>query len=131
MTRVQRILIQRGVALSSTPAILEAQSPDRPAADERTLLAMHPSFLQRYRTQRERMDARGGDWYFKPDWLERALAYDLAFYRAGGLLTAGPDPGLHNLPGFGDQRNFELFVEAGFEPEEAVQVMTSNGAKSL
>ena len=77
------------------------------------------------------MKDRGDSWYFKKDWLQKSMAYDLAFFKAGGLLTAGLDPGLHNLPGFGDQRNYELFIEAGFSPVEAVQVMTSNGAKLL
>jgi len=40
-------------------------------------------------------------------------------------------PGIANLPGYGDQRNYELFVEAGFSPEEAIQIMTSNGARLL
>jgi hypothetical protein len=37
-----------------------------------------------------------------------------AFVGAGGLLLAGPDPvGIGgNLPGFGDQRQIELRVEA-------------------
>jgi imidazolonepropionase-like amidohydrolase len=32
------------------------------------------------------------------------------------------------LPGFGDQRNLELLVEAGFTPEEAIHIATENGA---
>ncbi|HUE96439.1 MAG TPA: amidohydrolase family protein, partial [Longimicrobiaceae bacterium] len=35
------------------------------------------------------------------------------------------------LPGFGDQRNLELLVEAGFTPVEALRVMTLNGAQVL
>ena len=35
------------------------------------------------------------------------------------------------LPGFGDQRNLELLVEAGFTPEEAIHFATENGAKWL
>jgi imidazolonepropionase-like amidohydrolase len=35
------------------------------------------------------------------------------------------------LPGFGDQRNFELLSEAGFSPAQVVQIMTLNGAKVL
>ena len=35
------------------------------------------------------------------------------------------------LPGFGDQRNLELLVEAGFSPEQAIQIYTQNGAKFL
>src|SRR2546425_12668031 len=35
------------------------------------------------------------------------------------------------LAGFGDQRNYELFIEAGFTPAQAVRIMTANGAKIL
>ncbi|HXO84338.1 MAG TPA: amidohydrolase family protein, partial [Gemmatimonadales bacterium] len=35
------------------------------------------------------------------------------------------------LAGFGDQRNYELFIEAGFTPAQAVQIMSANGAKIL
>jgi imidazolonepropionase-like amidohydrolase len=35
------------------------------------------------------------------------------------------------LPGFGDQRNYELLLEAEFTPAEALQIMTLNGAKVL
>jgi imidazolonepropionase-like amidohydrolase len=35
------------------------------------------------------------------------------------------------LPGYGDQRNFELLIEGGFTPVEAIQIMTLNGAKVL
>lgn len=77
------------------------------------------------------MEAQGADWYFKEEWLVKSLQFDRAFFQAGGLLTAGPDPGLHVLPGYGDQKNYELFIEAGFDPAEAICVMTSNGAKLL
>jgi imidazolonepropionase-like amidohydrolase len=55
------------------------------------------------------------------------------FVAAGGLLLAGPDPvGLGgNLPGFGDQREIELLVEAGFAPVEAIKIATLNGALFL
>ncbi|HEY4934593.1 MAG TPA: amidohydrolase family protein, partial [Terriglobales bacterium] len=48
----------------------------------------------------------------------------------GGLLLAGPDPTGNGgtLPGFGDQREIELLVEAGFTPVEAIKVATLNGA---
>ncbi len=32
------------------------------------------------------------------------------------------------LPGFGDQREIELLVEAGFSPVEAIKIATLNGA---
>ena len=129
--RIHEILIKEEVALSTTPSILEAQVMSRAYADERTLNAMAPFHVEAYESRRKRMDEKSDDWYFKPEWLTKSLQYDLLFYQRGGLLTAGPDPGLHNLPGYGDQRNYQLFVEAGFQPEEAVQVMTSNGAQLL
>jgi imidazolonepropionase-like amidohydrolase len=53
--------------------------------------------------------------------------------KAGGLLGAGVDPtGIGGaLAGYGDQRNYELFIEAGFTPEQAIRIMTLNGAKIL
>jgi imidazolonepropionase-like amidohydrolase len=52
------------------------------------------------------------------------------FVAAGGLLLAGPDPTGNGgvLPGFGDQREIELLVEAGFSPVEAIRIATLNGA---
>jgi len=45
-------------------------------------------------------------------------------------LLAGPDPTGNGgtLPGFGDQREIELLVEAGFTPVEAIKIATLNGA---
>jgi imidazolonepropionase-like amidohydrolase len=49
------------------------------------------------------------------------------------LLLAGPDPTGNGgvLPGFGDQREIELLVEAGLTPVEAIHVATENGASYL
>ena len=68
-----------------------------------------------------------------PEMFRRAQAFERAFVKAGGLLGAGVDPtGVGGaLPGFGDQRNFELLIEAGFTPVEAIQIMTLNGARIL
>jgi imidazolonepropionase-like amidohydrolase len=52
---------------------------------------------------------------------------------AGGLLMAGCDPTGYGgvVPGFGDQRNIELLVEAGFTPVQAIPIATLNGAKFM
>jgi imidazolonepropionase-like amidohydrolase len=61
---------------------------------------------------------------------KRDLELEHAFVAAGGLLLAGPDPtgdgGI--VPGFADQREIELLVEAGFSPIEAIRIATLNGA---
>jgi hypothetical protein len=68
-----------------------------------------------------------------PEVFRRAQVFERAFVKAGGLLGSGVDPtGMGGaLPGYGDQRNYELLIEAGFSPVEAVQIMTLNGAKVL
>jgi imidazolonepropionase-like amidohydrolase len=69
----------------------------------------------------------------KPEMFKNAMEFEREFVKAGGRLAAGVDPtGFGGaLPGFGDQRNYELLVEAGFTPPQVVQIMTANGAKIL
>ena len=46
------------------------------------------------------------------------------------MLGAGSDPwGTGFLPGLGNLRNYELLLEAGFDPEQAVRIVTLNGAR--
>jgi hypothetical protein len=61
------------------------------------------------------------------------LGLEREFVAAGGLLMAGPDPTGNGgvIPGFGDQREIELLVEAGFTPVEAIRIATLNGATYL
>jgi predicted amidohydrolase YtcJ len=63
----------------------------------------------------------------------KAMDFEKAYFDAGGVLAGGVDPtGTGGtLHGFGDQRNFELLVEAGLTPEQAVQAMSLNGARIL
>ena len=64
--------------------------------------------------------------------LTKMMRWERMFVAAGGLLGAGCDPwGTGFLPGFGDLRNYELLVEAGFTPLEAIKIGTMNGATYL
>jgi hypothetical protein len=65
--------------------------------------------------------------------LKRDMQLEREFALAGGLLLAGPDPTGDGgvVPGFGDQREIELLVEAGFSPLEAIKIATMNGATYL
>jgi hypothetical protein len=92
------------------------------------LEAMSPNAREDYFLLRERPPAGAAG--AKIDWaLQWKHDVDLehTFVAAGGLLPAGPDPtGAGDvLPGFGDQREIELLVEAGFSPVEAIKVATS------
>jgi hypothetical protein len=61
------------------------------------------------------------------------MAFERAFVAAGGTLMAGADPtgwgGV--VAGYGDERNLELLVAAGFTPEQAIRIATANGAAFL
>ena len=58
---------------------------------------------------------------FTDNVFKKAMAFEQAFVAAGGLLAAGVDPtGAGGaLAGFGDQRNYELLIEAGFTPRRS------------
>ena len=61
------------------------------------------------------------------------MDFERAFVQAGGLLIAGLDPTGNGgiVAGFGDLREVELLVEAGFTPLEAIKIASLNGAKFL
>ena len=123
-------LVKRRVPLTSTLSVFELGSPTRVPRDERVLEALHPDVAKVV-----------GGWYDRAKTANDTLArrifakhmeFERAFAKAGGLLAAGSDPCcVSAIAGYADQRNYELLVEAGFTPEQAVQVMTSNGAKVL
>jgi imidazolonepropionase-like amidohydrolase len=61
------------------------------------------------------------------------MDFERAFVAAGGLLIAGLDPTGNGgiVAGFGDLREVELLVEAGFSTAEAIKIASLNGAKFL
>jgi imidazolonepropionase-like amidohydrolase len=126
-------MIKNNVAMTSTLAVYELFVPNRPAElDERMLAAMSPETKEEYLTTRKNIAANPTSG-IAPEVLRKAMDYERAFVKAGGLLAAGVDPTGNGgaLPGFGDQRNHELLVEAGFTPVESIRIMTLNGAKVL
>ena len=127
-----REMVTNKVAMSSTLAVYELSFPDRPPLEDRVLEALAPEAREEYLTARKETSARAAQ-STMPDLFRKAQAFERAFVKAGGLLGAGVDPtGMGGaLPGYGDQRNFELLIEAGFTPVEAIQIMTLNGAKVL
>jgi len=129
--QLQQLMIDEKVFLTSTLAIFESSTPKRAFADERTLEAMSPFLIAQYQERRKNFDNLETDDSLRNRRLKRIMEFEHQFFALGGRLTSGVDPGRHVLPGFGDQRNFELLIEAGFTTEEAIQVMTGNGAKAL
>lgn len=125
-----REMVAKNVALTSTLDVHELSSPSRVPFDQRVLDALYPAasaqvaaFYERGKSAKDEI-ARAA--------FKNHMAFERAFVKAGGLLGAGSDPCCQSaIAGYGDQRNYELLIEAGFTPEQAVQIMTSNGAKIL
>jgi hypothetical protein len=127
-----REMVEAGVGLTSTLAVYELSFPGRPPLEPRFERALAPEAYREYMATRESIQ-RNADQSTMPAVFRNAQAFELAFVRAGGLLGAGVDPTGNGgaLPGFGDQRNYELLIEGGFTPVEAIQIMSLNGARIL
>jgi imidazolonepropionase-like amidohydrolase len=134
MNALIKVLLQHHVAVSSTLANYEGSNPPPMRVEQRMfdiedaeskadVLAVRARILKRPAAARALTLRR----------FNRELAFEAAFFRAGGLLTQGPDPTGYGatFPGIGDQRDMELLVQAGLTPVQAIQVATLNGAKSL
>lgn len=134
-------LVQRHVAVTSTLPVFEMGSfAGRPTIEKRVLDALSPDArnallwnrLRSSDTSRLRRQYGSDDspW---PAAFKKELEFEHAFVQAGGLLLAGLDPtGMGGvIAGFGDQREVELLVEAGFTPAEAIHIATANGAQFL
>jgi hypothetical protein len=122
-------LVTHHVAVTSTLPVFEAHVPGRPQLQPRVLHAMSAESAQSYLTDRANVPLDSP----MAALLRKEMDFEVAFVKAGGLLLAGPDPTGNGgvLPGFGDQREIELLVEAGFTPVEAIQIATENGALYL
>jgi len=126
-----RDMVENDVAMTSTLVVYEISVEGRPPIDERVYEMLAPEIAAEVREIAE--DRRAGRGGMDPALLAKAMEYERAFVKAGGLLAAGVDPTGYGAapPGLGDQRNYELLLEAGFTPPEVVRIMSHNGAKVL
>jgi imidazolonepropionase-like amidohydrolase len=126
-----RDLLAHHVALTSTLSVYELFVPGRAKIPDGALEFLAPDVQAAVLAENRRIDT-AGTFVVPPRLFHKMQQYERAWVSAGGLLAAGVDPwGNGSLPGFGDHRNFELLVEAGFTPVEAIQIMSANGAKVL
>jgi hypothetical protein len=128
-----RELVARNVAVTSTLPVFESFVPTRPLLSRRQMETMSPESLRSHLAARAAGATQAGRAARAEAALKKEMAFELAFVRAGGLLLAGPDPTGNGgvLAGFGDQREVELLVEAGFTPVEALRIASANGARYL
>jgi len=134
-------LIQHHVAVTSTLPVFEMGSfAGRPTVQKRVLDALSPDARTSLLANRLRSSdvshlrqVYGRDTSPWGPAFKKEMEFEYAFSKAGGLLLAGLDPtGMGGvIAGFGDQREVELLVEAGFTPVEAIHIATANGAQFL
>ncbi len=132
-------LVQHHVAVTSTLPVFELFVPGRPAIQQRVLDALSPDARNQFLANKVRIDGPGLQRAYGMDVsgmaaaFKKEMEFEREFEKAGGLLLAGLDPtGMGGIvAGFGDQREVELLVEAGFTPVEAIHIASANGAQFL
>ena len=133
-----RTLVAKNVAITSTLPVFEAAGAPLAQAgigassallNPRVLNVMSTDARVRYLQARARVSPEANFLQL----LRKAMEFERAFVKAGGLLIAGLDPTGNGgiVAGFGDLRQVELLVEAGFTPPEAIKIASLNGAKFL
>ena len=127
-------LIAHHVAITSTLPVFEQNVPGHAPLWPRALETLTPEAREAYLYQRNRINTLPHEQVqARITAFQHGLRLERKFAQAGGLLLAGPDPTGNGgvIPGFGDLREIELLVEAGFSALEAVKIATFNGASYL
>lgn len=127
-----KTLVDKHVALTSTLPVFEQIVPSRPDVPQKVLNLLSDDARKAYLATRKRIaeSKQPSPW---PTMFQKEMEFERAFAKTGGTLLAGLDPtGIGGvIAGFGDLREVELLVEAGFTPLEAVKIATLNGAQFL
>ena len=128
-TALVKKLVEKRIALTSTLTVFETFTPGRPLPPGLDVLT--PQLKQQFEEAHARV-AQNKTSNYKA-LFPKAMALELAFSRAGGVLVAGTDPTGSGgvVPGFSNHRQVELLVDAGFTPIEAIRISTLNGATYL
>ncbi len=126
-----KALVGKHVALTSTLPVFEQIVPSRPDEPQKVLDTLSDEARKAYQANRARVaQNQQSPW---PMMFQKEMQFEREFVKAGGTLLAGLDPtGIGGtVAGYGDLREVELLVEAGFTPLEAIKIATLNGAQFL
>jgi imidazolonepropionase-like amidohydrolase len=129
-----RLLVDHHVAVTSTLPVFAERVPGRSVLNPRAMAVLTSEAREAYLFSRNLVLQAPRERYADAaKAFDNDLSLERRFVAAGGLLLAGPDPTGNGgvVPGFGDQREVELLVDAGFKPEEAIRIATLNGATYL
>jgi imidazolonepropionase-like amidohydrolase len=130
-----KLIVDHHVAITSTLPVFAQGVPLHEPLQPRQMDVLTPQAKESYLYLRNLTSGRAGTARGEQQakGYKNDLGLERQFVADGGLLIAGPDPTGNGgvIPGFGDQREIELLVEAGFTPVEAIRIATLNGATYL
>ncbi len=127
-------LVAHHVAVTSTLPVFEQRVPMHAPLNPKAMAVLTSEAREAYLYSRNLVNQAPRERYSEAaKAYQNDLGLERKFVASGGLLLAGPDPTGNGgvIPGFGDQREVELLVDAGFKPEEAIKIATLNGATYL
>jgi imidazolonepropionase-like amidohydrolase len=129
MKNLMAFLIEKEVAITSTLTVFEPYT-GREVVLGGGIDAMSEDFRESL-TQRHTR-SQGRDSLATVNFIKQ-MAWERAFYKMGGQLLAGTDPtgAGRTIAGYANQRQIELFIEAGFSLTEAIKIASLDGAKYL
>jgi hypothetical protein len=125
-----RDMIDNDVPMTSTLVVYEISVADRPPIEERVFDILAPEIAAEVRRSPKTGGPAGAP-STRRSTRRRSSTSGRSSRPAGCSGGRRPDRVRRRAPGFGDQRNYELLLEAGFTPVQVVQIMSANGAKVL
>ena len=132
-----KLLVDRHVAVTSTLPVFEQALPLQlhVPLNPKAMDVLSPEARNDYLYERNMASGRSSSPRAQAfvQAFQNDMGLERQFVASRGLLLAGPDPTGNGgvIPGFGDLREIELLVEAGFTPVEAIRIASMNGATYL
>lgn len=129
MEALMKFLIEKNVAITSTLPVFEPYT-GREVVLGGGLDAMSDEIRTSLEQSHERRQGRDSTSFVN---FKKQMAWEKKFYDMGGQLLAGTDPtgAGRTIAGYGNMRQVELLIEAGFTVSEAIKVSSLNGAVYL
>lgn len=129
MEDLMKFLIEKNVAVTSTLPVFEPYT-GREVVLGGGLDAMSQEIRESLEQSHQRRQGRDSASFVN---FKKQMAWEKKFYDMGGQLLAGTDPtgAGRTIAGYGNMRQVELLIEAGFTISEAIKVSSLNGAVYL
>ncbi len=129
MKELMEVLIENNIAVTSTLPVFEPYT-DREVVLGGGLEAMSPEIRRDLERSHQRRQGRDSASLVS---FKKQMAWEKQFYEMGGKLLAGTDPtgAGRTVAGYGNMRQVELLIEAGFSLTDVIKISSLDGAEYL